>query len=424
MGLFPSHTTEHLSPGARLCLACCRQSGTPDDRALAWLNKVGAFEELMAVGVRHGVAGLILSSLHGDTSWALADTVRARGASALGLVRRQAGFWELEQERLLAALVRDGLDPVVLKGGGLRHSAYRYAVERTMGDLDLLVPPDRVDETLEALERLGYRSPYPEGASSGFREHHYHERVAHPNGFEVEVHWGLSRPGTPVGLDPRAFLERAVRITPEHGPALRVPSPEDNILHAVSQSELGSFRKLSRLVDIDRIVTSCDPDWHYVESAAERGGLGGHLALCLRLASRVVGTTVPERLASGEGLGPIARRALGAMDPLRHLMEEPGRGSFTKNLLVRMWARVEPSARRRLLDEVGAVVDDPLDWVWQIHIAQKEGVAPEDVARKPVGKGVVLAKLAVIQTLLVPRLAFGGRSFWRAPEVALRGHTS
>jgi hypothetical protein len=329
----------------------------------------------------------------------------------LALVRRQASFWALEQERVLAGLAGTGLEPVVLKGGALRHTAFESPVERTMGDLDLLVSRDRVDEALAALGRLGYRSPYPDAASEGFRAHHYHERLAHANGFEVEVHWGLTRPDAPATLDDRAFLDRALPVTPETGPPLHVPSPEDNLLHAVSQSEIGSFRKLSRLVDIDRIVTSTPLDWDYIERAADEGGLAGHLALALRIANLLFGTPAPNRPLTGRPLGSLARRSLGALDPVRHLMEPPGRAAFPRNHLIRLWSRSDAARRWRALREVGAE-EDPLDWVWEIHISMKEGVDPEDVARKPVRRGVLLAKLALLQGMLLPGIAVGGRGFW------------
>lgn len=407
-----------LSPESRLCVWLCRriQVRPPADH-LDWLVDGEAFARLMARAVPHGVAGLVLSGLarlHDDGG--LVPEVAREVHQALALVRRQATFWAMEQDRILAALGREGLEPVVLKGGALRHVAYARPVERTMGDLDLLVPAHEVESVLEALAALGYASPYPDAAPEGFREHHYHERVA-LRGFEIEVHWGLTRPGADLRLDADLVLRRARRVQPQGAAPLRVPSPEDNLLHAISQSEQGAVHKLSRMVDLDRIVASSDLDWDYVQREAARAGLDGFLALTLRLAHLTLGTPAPRAVLEGRALSLLSRRAVAAFDPVVHLMEPPQRAQVPRDNLIRFWNHRGLEAKARMLRTISAAEEDPLEWVWEIHEAMHGRGDAEGSRRKPVRGWMLLLKLAAVQAVLLPRALVAGpaRRFWHGP---------
>jgi hypothetical protein len=185
----------------------------------------------------------------------------------------------------------------------------------------------------------------------------------------------------------------------------------------VSQSEQGAVRKLSRIVDVDRIVASAEIDWDYVRREATRAGLDGFLTLTLRLAHLTLGTHAPSELRSGKPLGPVSRRAIAAFNPLRHLMEPPPRGQVPHDLLFRFWAHVGADAKIGMLKEVLAAKDDPLEWIWEFHQVMHGEMKAADRSRRPVRGSVLLLKMGLVQTLLAPRAigGWGNPGFWGSP---------
>lgn len=396
-----------LTPVERLFVELCRRRPRAAEASeSAAASGPDAFRALSALAMRHAVHGLVLSRLSELRREGLdLPGTREEVDEGLTLLRRQATFWDMEQDRVLAGLGRMGFRPLVLKGGALRRGFFT-PVERTMGDLDILVGPDEVDPVLEALSTLGYRSEYPEHARAEFRTHHQHDRVAHPRGFMVEVHWQLTRPHDPIRLDPDAFQDRAVTLKLADGSELRVPSPEDTLLHTVSQSEQDGVRGLRRLVDLDRLAAAPELDWDYVRSRARGLGLHGFLCVTLRLAHLLLDTAAPAELLEGRGLSPRERRMISVFRPVRRLLDEPGRGAVVDEHLFRLWC-ARPDHRDRSLRQRVSGRGDSLHWVWA-------GEETPDGARTERTSGPAFGlKLLALQTILEWRQLVGHvPDFW------------
>ncbi|NNF37064.1 MAG: nucleotidyltransferase family protein [Gemmatimonadetes bacterium] len=383
--------------------AACREGGA------------GAFMDLQHHAMRHGIQGLVLHSLsrlQRDGVW---PESREATDEALTRLRRQTLFWDMEQDRVLTGLGRAGFDPLVLKGGALRRGIFA-PVERAMGDLDILVRPDEVSGVLTSLAGLGYRSEYTDRARGEFLEHHHHDRVAHPAGFMVEVHWGLTRPYEAIRLDPERFLRRSIVLEAEGSPPIRVPRMEDTLVHTVSQSEQDAVRGLRRLIDLDRLASLPDLDWDDVRTHADTVGLRGSLCVALRLAQLCLGTEAPEDLARGRGLTPASRRAIAAMHPVRRLLEEPERGEAADFHLFRLWC-ARPDHRDHWLRTCLVGSGDPLHWVW---LGEED---PEVEDERTTGLGFLL-KLALYQSILslanlrtrIRQSDDGGPGFWPSAD--------
>jgi hypothetical protein len=82
---------------------------------------------------------------------------------------------------------------ILLKGAALAATLYPSIGLRTMGDLDLLVPQDRLVEAVACLKALGYVEPYPEMAAglNALVGHHVHLRSSQNIPLAVELHWTL-----------------------------------------------------------------------------------------------------------------------------------------------------------------------------------------------------------------------------------------
>jgi hypothetical protein len=272
---------------------------------------------------------------------------------------------------------------------------------------------------LDSLLELGYESPYTEAARSGFRSHHHHERVTHPNGFHVEVHWGLTRPGAPMALDPARFLRRSRTVRGPGGRELRVPSPEDMVLHTVSQSQQGQVRELRRLVDLDRVIAAGTVDWDDVRREATRARLFAALCVTHRLAALLLGTPVPADVQEGRDLPWSSRTGVALTRPVSRLLRERGRAQVPDDHLFRIWCLPTWRQRGGWLRRVVSSVGDPLEWVWEERGEEETG----DPGSHP-GRGVVLVlKLAILQGTLLASAAWeslksGGRGrlrFWKGP---------
>lgn len=415
----PEPSLSHLTPAERILLELCK-SADPDLGRLASAGPE-VLREVVDLSVRHALQGLVflnlVRSLPEGPSWhEIGHEIR----QSLSHIKRQAAFWDLEQDRVLQGLARGGLQPLVLKGGALRRSVFRSPVERVMGDLDILVRPEEVPGVLESLRSLGYESTYSEEAREGFREHHHHDRVAHANGFEVEVHWRLTRPGSLTPLDADLFQQRARILRPAEGNELRVPSPEDMVLHTVSQSEQDDFRTLRRLVDLDRVLASEDLDWAYVCAEADRSGLSTPLAVALRLANLLLGTPISHRFLEGRGIPFVTRRAIALMRPVRRLLRKPNHGLVLDNYLFGFWCLRGFARRRTWIMRIASGSGDPLSWVW-------EEVGFEVAAKGWIKGAELLLKLIAFQSAILG-LALGSAArpvarrelhFWKVPTPIL-----
>lgn len=78
---------------------------------------------------------------------------------------RQKSLAEAQTQALcevVAALTATGIDSVVLKGGVLAHTIYPEPGLRPMDDVDILVPPDRIEHARQVLLDLDFRAPAAE----------------------------------------------------------------------------------------------------------------------------------------------------------------------------------------------------------------------------------------------------------------------
>jgi hypothetical protein len=363
-----------------------RDTGAVDPaltRPLARAADRGAFH---AYAMRQGVLGLALNAFRARAAAAFDPTTAQAITAPLRTLSQQARLWDMERDRVLALLARDGLAPILLKGAALRLTTYRNAVERPVGDLDLLVPGDEMDPVVDRLVAAGYRMPESQAVIEGFREHHFHLPMHHPNGFEAELHWALTPEVGPHHLDERQFIARAVTVE-SGGIAARVPCVEHMILHLSSQNTEDHFSKLRRLVDLDRLVAAHAVDWETVVNEAVEGGLAAPVALSLQLAHHLLGTPIPADLTQRLGVGRAARASLALLEPVSGIAQGNGPRRGVGKFLQEVWL-ASGAARTQHLRRLMAGEGEPLEWLWQG--GHEPGSAPSR-RRSPLGLALSLA---------------------------------
>jgi hypothetical protein len=254
---------------------------------------------------------------------------------ALRRLRGAAALLDLERDRVLALLQRAGVNPVVLKGGGLRCTLYSEPAERQVGDLDLLIPEEEVDGALGVLIRGGYQN-LPEHLAAAYRRHHFHVRLSHPAGYVTEIHWALAEPHRPFGLDPAALLRQS-RLARRSPVPLRTPCDEHQLLHLVLQNALDRFLWFNRLVDVDRLAASGALDWEFIEHEARRPRLLVPLALTCELSRRILNTKIPREALRILRPSTAVRVHIGLLAPHNRMLAPDLPRPATADWLLDIW---------------------------------------------------------------------------------------
>lgn len=278
-------------------------AGAPPPPDLDW-------PALAALARQHGVLELLFWRARRwtgqDEGWAaiprpLSDEMRHRfGRAALRTLRAEG-----ELARVLAALAAAGVPAIPVKGAAVA-AFYPDPVLRTYGDLDLLVPEERLEAAEAALRGLGYQPTTQKDWALG---HHLHLPPMIRSGalFPVEVHWRLDDPGRPGSLPVDGLWARARSWTVGGQPA-QCLDPVDAALHlcrhAAVQHRLHDG--LRSLCDLAQVTEDWEPgEWAALVCRAGEGRLRPAVYLMLALEQDVLGRCPPlgvmQALAPGGG---------------------------------------------------------------------------------------------------------------------------
>lgn len=249
----------------------------------------------------HGAAGVI---------W---DAWKANGASAerdlAAKLEARALAREMDHHAHLAMLHRIdaalATPAIALKGALFAARYYDRPSARGTSDIDLLVAEDDVEHAIASLAAIGYRiADSPEEIAWSLREHH-HLHLLHGEAPDLELHFHAYR-GFGMTLRTELLAERSVLA--EGFEAIRVPSPEDELVYLAVHAASHRFGRLGWLHDLRLVVERMSPS--AVETAAARArawGVARALSLAGELLVDVLGVAA-ERVRP-LGTLPRARRA-------------------------------------------------------------------------------------------------------------------
>lgn len=161
-----------------------------------------------------------------------------------------------EVSRVLGA---DGIPWLPIKGGDLGFRVYDSIEERPASDIDVLVAPDRVHETLQSLLDNGYRHAYPPGRHGleYVRHEGYNYPLTDPSGLLLELHfrlWGIVPERVAADLLSASTPDPSLGLT-----ARRLPLSHAFVVAAVHHWNSDPPHPLLGLWDLRKIMQAAEP---------------------------------------------------------------------------------------------------------------------------------------------------------------------
>jgi hypothetical protein len=253
------------------------------------------------------IAAARAEQLIGSLAYRLANLdIPPRIAAILDAARRNAAqartqaLWEAEMCR--RALAGTGIPVVLLKGTAFHAADLDASIGRSVGDLDILVPRDRIEETEAALIAAGWeRMKAADGYDDLYYRRWMHELPPLVHAIRnrmIDVHHTI----LPLTARPTPDAVALIADSEVLDNGLRILSPADMIVHAaahlIADGDLAGG--LRNLWDIDRLVRQFAADpvfWASLADRSRRHELDRPVARALRLAARLYDTPVDRAVA-------------------------------------------------------------------------------------------------------------------------------
>ncbi len=218
----------------------------------------------------------------------------ARASAAQGQV---VALWEAEVARRVLAPLDVRL--VLLKGTAFAVGGMRAGMGRSIGDLDILVPRDRIDAVEASLLAAGWEWVKPDPYDDAYYRTWMHELpplIHRDRDRMIDVHHTILPPTARITPDPAALLADVVELVP----GMFALSPNDRLVHAAAHlfADGDLAGGMRNLWDVQCLVAEFGTDGLAVR--ARHHGLERETARALRLAEALYGdakrVTLADRL--------------------------------------------------------------------------------------------------------------------------------
>lgn len=295
-----------------------------DGAAWTTLLAIARAEQLIGT-LAHRVAGLPMPAA---ATRVLAD---ARASAEQG---RIAALWEAEMAR--RALAGTGIPVILLKGTAFVAGGLSAGVGRAIGDLDILVPRDRIEDAEAALFAGGWEWVKPNPYDDAYYRRWMHElppMIHRERDRMIDVHHTILPLTARITPDAAALIADSVEL----GEGLRMLSPADMLCHAAAHlfADGDLAGGMRNLWDIHCLIGEFGTEG--LEARAAHHGLNRAVARALRMTEALYGTLIPERWREWDLVDPLYRRRLLARDgwgrPTRRLTRL---GFFVRSHAIRM----------------------------------------------------------------------------------------
>jgi hypothetical protein len=239
-------------------------------------------ESFLALARACDIHPTVHSLLEREDRFALVGERVREGLARLRAKVRQDNLLLLARaEQALDALAREGIEPVALKGIDTLHRFHARFDERTLDDVDLLIPAERLKDAVEALEAAGWSAPGEPERTHWLRSS-FELPMTSPGPVTVglELHWSLGQEGR-YRVDPGALHARSLPSTACGRPVRRLED-HDAAAHLLVHHVQHYFdRRLKWALDLRRIVAGTTFRWSTVAERLEDWGARGAAGLAL-----------------------------------------------------------------------------------------------------------------------------------------------
>lgn len=278
-----------------------------DARLLSWLladaTRASQFDakawtEVLTMAHAEKLLGNLAEHLAGTAVPASVGRVLETARLDAAAVRTRALHEAEMARRALAAL---DMPVVLLKGTAFVAANLMAGAGRQIGDLDILVPRDRIEEAEAALIAAGWAHIKDDPYDDAYYREHMHEippMVHQERDQMIDVHHTILPLTARVRPDAASLIANAVRLPN----GLYVLAPEDMVVHAVAHllADGDLAGGLRNLWDIDRLVREhacAEGYWQRLRESGLRHGLMPHISRALRLCHHIFETPVDPWLA-------------------------------------------------------------------------------------------------------------------------------
>ncbi len=208
-----------------------------------------------------------------------------------------------EMVRIGSLLENHNISAVVLKGAPLSWRLYGDIAARPYVDIDMLVTVDELEQSVEVLEKEGYRriSEYdsynltPRQLQIYLKYHKHSSHFKYWNSREkviLEIHWKLSKYGNVLPFPSADNIKKMVVA----GNILPVLPDEECLLYLVLHGAGHRWHRLRWLVDIKKFIQQENIDWVSLGHLAKKFGMQSFLHQALILVNQVFGVALPPGL--------------------------------------------------------------------------------------------------------------------------------
>jgi hypothetical protein len=297
----------------RLLLAGLRAGGEPWAREAIRGAPLAAWDDILALATRHGVLPLLARSLlRSGGEHGVPETIRSRLARdwrSTG-VRNALALAHLGE--VLRRLAGADVPVLALKGADLAERVYEDVSFRSMSDVDLLVPPDRIGVAVRVLDAVGFvpedaHGPHPSRQVVPVAEDLHVAPMIRRGGIRVEIHYAIAAAAEAGAIDHPGIWQRAEQARIGGGPA-RVMAPEDLLLHLCIHlaSHHGFEARLGQVCDIPAVVDRWSDriDWAVLWGRARAWGVERSVDATFSLAERLLGWIPPGGAQDGRASPP------------------------------------------------------------------------------------------------------------------------
>jgi len=284
----PCQLSKHkFSQEDRLLLLLARRTLTKNihSEATRLLDQQLDWNHILRRSRIHHVSPLLYDNLKKFKFNRIPQEIRAE----LEVRYRTNAIWSVlslrELKRILIQFSKIQVPVVPLKGLPLAASLYGKIALRDVGDIDILVPREKVKQAFKVLLSMGYKTdmPYDDAIKLGESSGQFSfVRFDGLLDYLVELHWSVFwGPMVQRGLDD---LWAETRLKSVFGTRVNTLSPEWELLFLASHAAYHhTWQKLKWLVDIHELCSQVEIDWPRLWTKAKLFGIEYMLQLTLNI---------------------------------------------------------------------------------------------------------------------------------------------